>query len=164
MTNQTKLKRPSKGHYQQHFWLNEYQNFLYKRVMYGLTVYSDDEVSTMHPSKKKRITFTQRDGQRVINRLKQEAVTRILNGLFVKLWTKNVFQHNLIANAIPEPDETYNIHLSFEQLGINKKLLVDRFIQHRVLPQNFYQLTSQDNNRLPLLKVKPKEVSEALDA
>jgi len=53
---------------------NAYQNFLYKRALFGLSVYSKEEIDAMHYAKKKRIAGVHLRAQKVLNICKKENI------------------------------------------------------------------------------------------
>ena len=67
---------------------SEYQNFLYKRALYGLKMYDQDEVKTMHWQKKKRIIKVNKRTQTIINTWKQEITNTYTQAFFEKIFPK----------------------------------------------------------------------------
>ncbi len=139
---------------------NPYQNFLYKRALYGLTIYTDDEIKVMRLNKRWKIEDRSRRAQDSISLYKQTAMNRIINRTFKKLFP-NVKLVNKFVKYTPEPDLAFICKLSFTDLGITKRMVVGILIEQNVLPHNFFELTLADDNRLIRLKpkkVKPEEV------
>ena len=62
--------------------LSEYQNFLYKRAMYGLKMYSEEEIKKMHWQKRNRIKKVQSRTQIMLNTWKQRKMVDISNEIF----------------------------------------------------------------------------------
>ena len=52
--------------------LNQYQNYLYKRALYGLSSLTEQELATMCSKKKQRIINVYKKAQIVLNKLKQD--------------------------------------------------------------------------------------------
>ena len=119
---------------------NAYQNFLYKRALFGLSVYTEDELSKMHWDKKKRIDKVHKRAQDVLNVWKQELAnhwcSHLLNTFF---WHSN-FVKDYKEKFVCETDPDYISTLEFKDLGISKKEIVDKLISTKVLPFNFYEL------------------------
>ena len=69
---------------------NPQQNFLYKRVLFGLSVYSEEELTKMHWDKKKRILKVHSRAQTVLNiwkhQLSNQWTADLLTSLF---WNSN---------------------------------------------------------------------------
>jgi hypothetical protein len=67
---------------------SQYQNYLYKRALYGLNSLSEDELDTMCSKKKQRIINVYKRAQKVLNILKQQATNNYSNYVF-KLFFPN---------------------------------------------------------------------------
>jgi hypothetical protein len=135
---QTKKSRFEKDPY------NSYQNFLYNRALYGLSIYSQDEISKMSIEKKKRISKAHKKCQNVVNLLKQEVTNQLANDFF-----KNLFPETRITNSLinyygiaGHPDHVNN--MSFKLLNISKPLVIARLIETKILPKNFNQLIPKE--------------------
>ena len=61
-----------------------YQNFLFKRLVYGISVYEDDDIDRMHWDKRNRIKMVHRKAKRALNCLKQEICNEAANIFFMK--------------------------------------------------------------------------------
>lgn len=121
--------------------LNEYQNFLYKRAMMGLKIYSPEELSSMHEEKKKRIKKVFNRTQRVLNIYKQEVVNRLTNNIFITLFPNSPITKALTEDLCYTDPEFVNT-LDLRTLGLTKRNIVDRLIESKILPKNFYELNS----------------------
>jgi ribosome-interacting GTPase 1 len=123
--------------------LNDYQNFLYKRALYGLKVYTQEELDEMHPEKQERITRVYWKAQRVLNKYKQEVINKESNKIM-----KALFPHSqltkLFLTELNVTDPRFRNDLTFRQLGIDKPDIVNKLIERRVLPKNFYILDSKN--------------------
>tara|TARA_R110002020_G_scaffold433727_2_gene643822 strand:+ start:6792 stop:7250 length:459 start_codon:yes stop_codon:yes gene_type:complete len=111
-----------------------YQNMLYKRALYGLKQFTDEEIAKMHPKKKKRIRKVNIKAQKVLNLYKQAKVNSFLNNFF-----KFYFPNHRIGN-FNTVDTNYICKTSFKELNITKKQVIDLFIKEGVLVNNFYKL------------------------
>ena len=120
---------------------NQYQNFLYKRALFGLKTYSQEEIKEMHPQKCERITRVNIKAQRELNLWKQEKIIEATNKLF-SLFTRSSLAKDLI-NLYSKPDPKFTSKLNFKDLGINKEDIIDRLIQKKVLPTDFLTLKQQ---------------------
>jgi len=130
-----------------------YQNYLYKRAMFGLKSLSNDELERICNHKKKRITMVHRKAQRALNTVKQRKVIKITNNLFKTLFPKSTFTNLLLENS--EPDYKVRNNLNFKDLNINKDEIISTFIEEGILPKNFLSL-KYDPNKLPRLKYANK--------
>jgi hypothetical protein len=125
-----------------HNGLNNYQNFLYNRVMFGLSVYTQDEISNMHWEKRKRIVKVQKRAKEVLNVWKQQLVNMMTANFFTKMFPKTEFTKYFVSN-IDNTDPKLNCIVDFKALGITKKEIVTKLISEGILPSNFYQLKSE---------------------
>lgn len=116
--------------------LNTYQNFLYRRAMYGLTVYNEKQLSTMNPHKKFKIMKVQRHAHEVLNSWKQELLTQETNDILGSLFPNSNLVKELVFDY-SEPDPKFKCKLPIESFGLSKMDIVDKFIEKGVLPQDF---------------------------
>jgi hypothetical protein len=126
-----------------------YQNYLYKRALYGMNALSAEELTTMCSKKKKRIEKVYLKGQQVINLYKQKLTNKITNLLFKSLFPESPITQFFIENE--ETDEKFKNTLNFKDLKMSKDDIINIFIQEGVLPKNFMEI-SANPNQLPRLK------------
>lgn len=119
--------------------LNEKQEFLFNRALRGLKVYTQEELENMHEEKKERITRVYWKAQRVLNVYKQEIINDRSNEIFVKLFPKSQLT-KLFVNELNVTHSKLRSNMSFYQLGCDKSDIVNKLIEKRVLPPNFYKL------------------------
>lgn len=134
--------------------LSEYQNFLYKRAMFGLSVYQKEEIKEMRADKRKRIQKVHRRTQTVLNTWKQEIIINRTNVVFRKLFPKSSITHSLHQN-FSEADPKYVNNMTFKSLRITKDQIVRKLIEEKILPINFFDLKSQSS---PTQLMKEKEL------
>jgi len=116
---------------------SEYQNFLYKRAMYGLSVYKAQELRKMHPAKKQRVQNLQKKAEDVLNKWRQEMINEMTNRVF------SMFHQSKLANEIVKEsftDSEFQSTIKLKDLRITKEATVKRLIDTGVLPSNFYEL------------------------
>ena len=126
-----------------------YQNYLYKRALYGLEGVSKEELSTMCSKKKQRIVNVFKRAQTVLNIEKQKATISYTNNLFKMFFPKSSLTKGLFENS--ETDEKFKNTLTFKDLNISKDNIITIFITEGILPKNFLSL-DKDPNQLPRLK------------
>jgi len=119
---------------------NPQQNFLYKRVLFGLGVYSEEELTKMHWDKKKRILKVHSRAQTVLNIWKHQLSNQWTADLLTSLFWNSNFAKEYADKFVNEVDPTYISNLEFKSLGVSKKEIVNKLIEEKVLPYNFYQL------------------------
>ena len=125
----------------QHDSLNNYQNFLYNRALYGLAVYSKEEIKEMRWDKRKRILKVHQRSQKVLNLWKQRIVIDWSNQFFKKLFPKASITQALLN--MTETDSEYVTKMSFSDLGITKAQVISKLVAEGILPPEFYTLKQQ---------------------
>ena len=128
---------------------NNYQNHLYKRALYGLSAFTQDELATMCSKKKQRVSKVYIKGQNIINLYKQKITNAYSNFIFKTLFPESPLTHFLVETD--EIDVEFKNTLSFKELGISKDQIVNIFVAEGILPKNFHSL-QRDTNALPRLK------------
>ena len=128
---------------------NNYQNHLYKRALYGLSAFTQDELATMCSKKKQRVSKVYIKGQNIINLYKQKITNAYSNFIFKTLFPKSPLTHFLVETE--ETDVEFKNTLSFKELGISKDQIVNIFVAEGILPKNFHSL-QRDTNALPRLR------------
>lgn len=121
---------------------NNVQNFLYHRALFGLSVYSQDEIKEMHWEKRERIKKVHKRTARVLNLWKQEIINHLTNSFFLRLFPKSPFVLELTSRKDIDPD--FKCSLSFRTLNVTKKEIVDKLLLEGVLPHNFYELKPEE--------------------
>jgi hypothetical protein len=124
---------------------NKHQNFLYNRALYGLSIYSREEVQEMDLQKKKRIVRIHKKTQTILNLWKQEIVNTLANKLFTDIFPRMDITNTLVEKFGIEGDSEYVNKMSFKMLNISKFQIVEKLIESKVLPKNFKTL--EDDNR-----------------
>jgi hypothetical protein len=142
---------------------NEYQDFLYNRALLGLLVYSQDEITNMHWKKRKRIVKVHTKAQILINTWKQEICNILSNHLFTTIFPESPITKEFKEVFGDVTDESYINRMSFKVLKMTKSMIVDRFVEHGILPKNFYKLKLKENasgisgKREPDASAEPRE-------
>lgn len=125
-----------------------YQNLLYKRALFGLSVYKKEEVRVMYGEKRKRIKRVHAKTQNILNTWKQELTIELTNPIFDFLIAsasdavENRGGVSFIRNMreCNDVDDELENTLTFRDLGISKDQIIDKLIEHRILPYNFREL------------------------
>jgi hypothetical protein len=145
MRSQTVISYQSDGY-------NQYQNYLYKRALHGLSALTEKELATMCSKKKQRIINVYKRAQIVLNKLKQQATINYSNFIFKTLFPNSPITEFLLADN--ETDEKVINTLNFKDLGIDKKQIITIFMAEGILPKNFLSLEGPQvaQNQLPRLK------------
>jgi hypothetical protein len=138
-----KRKKPY-VHYERDSY-NKVQNFLYKRALFGLSVFDKEDIALMHKDKQKRILKVHKRAQRELTVWKQELINKLSNDLF------ELFPNSLLAQELikrPATDPTFKNTFSFKDLGIKKDQVVDKLYKSGILPNNFYELNENKTKAL----------------
>lgn len=127
----------------------QYQNHLYKRALYGLNAFTQQELTTMCSKKKQRVSNVYLRGQKVINLYKQKLTVAYSNILFKTFFPDSPITSYLLAEQ--ELDVKHTNTLTFKDLNISKEDIITIFMTEGILPKNFLSITV-DPNALPRLK------------
>jgi len=127
----------------------QYQNHLYKRALYGLNAFTQQELATMCSKKKQRVSNVYLRGQKVINLYKQKLTVAYSNILFKTFFPDSPITNYLLGEQ--ELDVKHTNTLTFKDLNISKEDIITVFITEGILPKNFLSITV-DPNALPRLR------------
>lgn len=121
---------------------NAYQNFLYKRALFGLGVYDKEEVQKMSVDKRKRVQKVNWRCQHVLNIWKQQLCNEYTNRIFKAFFPGKPGAMLFYETHKDSVDGGFINKLDFRDMGITKSQIVDKLIAEGVLPKNFYSLTN----------------------
>jgi len=130
-----------------------YQNYLYKRALYGLDALTEKELATMCSKKKQRIINVYKRAQITLNKFKQQLTIEYSNTIFERFFPNSPITQFLLADT--ETDERFKNTLTFKDLGIEKQDIIAIFIAEGILPKNFFDLKDAPVT-LPRLKNEVK--------
>ena len=119
-------------------YYNEYQNFLYNRAIFGLSIYPKDEV--INRDKMKKIIRVHKKAQTILNIWKQEIVNALSNHVFSTIFPDSPITKELLEDFGDITDELHNNKMPLKSLKITKPQVVERFILEGILPKNFNEL------------------------
>lgn len=117
--------------------LNEVQNFLYKRALFGLGIYTKQEIRQMHTKKKGKIRRIHLRTQRELNLWKQSLIIESTNQ-FLELFPNSPLAQEIIKDSTTDPLLSNNF--TFRDLGIKKEHVVEKLLEAGILPNNFYDI------------------------
>jgi hypothetical protein len=117
---------------------NTYQNYLYKRALYGIDSLSLEELNTMCGKKKSRILNVYNRAQLVVNNYKHRVTKQLTDKLLLSLFPNSSLISEL--NSYEDMDANYKNTLTFKDLCIHKDQLVELFMLEGILPKNFLSL------------------------
>ena len=122
-----------------------YQNFLYQRALYGLQVYSKEELRMMNKEKRKRIERVHKRTQTTLNLWKQSKLIAFGRSIF-GIFHRSTLAHDIIA-MYNEPDPDFTCSISFKELGIGKEDVINKLLETGLLPKNFYLLGDESQTK-----------------
>ena len=123
----------------------DHQNFLYNRALYGLSIYTPEEVVIMAPEKRKKIIQIHKKTQKILNLWKQEIVNTLANKLFTDIFPDMEITKTLVDYYGTSGDPDYINNMSFKSLKINKEQIASYLIKKKILPKNFNELNQQQD-------------------
>ena len=117
--------------------LNKYQKLLYERAMFGLGVYTEEEIYSMSKEKRKRISQVHKRTKRVINLWKQELLIKLSDSLFEKYFPRMPFTSSL-KNFKSDP--LWHCSMKLEDFGVKKEQVIVKLVKEGILPHDFFEL------------------------
>jgi hypothetical protein len=118
--------------------LSAYQEQLYNRAMFGLKMYDEESITYMHEEKRARIQHTHHKCMKVLNLWKQKVLIYKTNRFFEQRFPKAALAKHFYHTHRHKIDSNFEVTLSFTELGIDKKAIINKLIKEQVLPSNFY--------------------------
>jgi len=118
--------------------LNSKQKDLFQKVVYGFSAYSKEEMANMSNAKKFKVKMTYAKAHRILNRWKQEIVNETVDTLFLTLFPKSSITKAMISEK--GYDDSLDCVISFKELGVSKKSVLNKLIEFGLLPKNFFNL------------------------
>jgi hypothetical protein len=115
-----------------------YQNYLYKRALYGIDSLSVNELNSMCGKKKSRVVNVYNRAQLVVNNYKHRVTKQLTDKLLLSLFPNSSLISEL--NSYEDMDANYKNTLTFKDLCIHKDQLVELFMLEGILPKNFLSL------------------------
>jgi len=115
--------------------LNAIQREMYRRLMYGLDNYSNEERATMTSAQITKIVKDHEKAKRYLHIMKAkkyyQAETKLMNA---------IFPHR--PTGIKDSDWFLHIpkSITLNKLNIGPKDIIEEFIKRKLLPTNFYEL------------------------
>jgi hypothetical protein len=141
-------------------WFNSYQYFLFRRALYGLEVYSQEELRYISSQKKKRIKAVHKHVQETLNLFKQRLLIKYTDAFLTAVFP-NSKDIKLFISTYSEPDPEFICGVSMEKFGITKQDIAKELVDKKCLPYNFFELTVNDDPRMSRLKA-PQTPIDAL--
>lgn len=119
---------------------NQVQNFLYKRALYGLNIYTDKELQEMPRNIKNKIIKVYKRANKEITLLKQSLIIERSNAL-LSLFPNSPLAQDILNDDFVDPNLTNKF--KFSDLGIRKEDVIEHLHSAGVLPENFYEINAR---------------------
>lgn len=113
------------------------QNVMYKKLLYGLSFYSEEELKKVSNIEKRKIIHLHKRAQKELNLWKNKLLKQKTDIIF------SIFTNSPLAKELIEPRKPTNNYmntLDFATLGISKADIINHFIKVGLLPNNFNSL------------------------
>lgn len=117
---------------------NSRQQKIYSEAMYGLSVYSEEEIRRLPKPVVIKIIARCNTVQTLLNRWKQEITNEKVDGLLTKLFPKSPIVKQF--TAVKGFDDTIKNNMSLKELGLTPKIIAEKLLSLKLLPQNFFNL------------------------
>jgi len=120
------------------FGFNKIQQKLYAETVYGLKAIPNEVLMEMRVEAIRKIQARHARAKEVINNYKQEVSNNNIDTLLAKLFPKSPIVKEMIKVKGVESD--IKCFISLKDLKISPKMLAERLIKFKVLPENFFKL------------------------
>jgi len=115
------------------------QQQIYSEAVYGLNIFTKEDLQKMPATKKSAILNHFNKVQRFLNAWKQEIVSIKVDSFLLKLFPRSSVIKHMVE--IKGSDDTLKDKHSFKELGISKKMIASKLIEAKLLPKEFFKLT-----------------------
>jgi len=122
---------------------NTYQNFLYRRLMFGIKAYKEEDIQKMSENKKNSVNALYKKAQLELNLWKQSITNELCNNLLKTLFHKSILATMLVETYGTYTNPNYFNTINFKDLGISKKDIINKLIFLKLLPENYFNLKTK---------------------
>lgn len=120
--------------------LNPNQKMLFHICLYGIKACSKEDLSQMSFAHKHKIQKKYDRAFVAINRLKQEHVNNWTNAFMKHYFPKTECTKVFVEKYGDAIDFNKKCEISFKDLDISREQVIERLIESKILPANFYQI------------------------
>lgn len=117
---------------------NKTQQKMYSEALYGLNVYTEQEISRMPKSRVVTIMNRFHNVQKYINQLKQEIVNDRVDSFLTSLFPKSPITKAFVETK--GTDDSIRSKFSFKELDLDQKTIATKLVKVGLLPKNFFNL------------------------
>lgn len=119
---------------------NQLQNKMYRRLIFGLESLNKAELKVISKADLRKLQQDHIRTQKVLNQWKNQIVSSYLDKMFTEIfWNSSIAKEMVEFSKDPESIHEEN-NMSFKELGISKKQIAGKLIEHGLLPVNFFHL------------------------
>jgi len=135
-----KVQVHGKNAYQniEEFGFNKIQQQLYAQAVYGLKSIPNEVLMEMRVEAIRKIQARHAKAKEVINNYKQEVSNKKVDDFLAKLFPKSPIIKQMLN--VKGTDSDIKCSISLKELGISPKMLAERLVKFKVLPENFFKL------------------------
>jgi hypothetical protein len=114
------------------FEMNNIQRNMYRRLFYGMEAFSVEEIKTMSKIDITKVTKDHTKAQKIVNEMKYQKLYGDYNKLLAVIFPHIKLSFYKDGQDIPLP--------SLKELKITTVNIIDKWIEEKLLPSNFYNL------------------------
>lgn len=118
--------------------LNPLQEKLYRQAIYGLSIYTSEELNQLSKKEKTIIVTRQIKTQKVLNLWKQQLCNNMADKFLSTLFPNSKFVKRIVSTDVV--DESYTNMFSFKDLKLDKLKIAQKLIDSDILPIDFFKL------------------------
>lgn len=139
LSHQGQLQKLQISPQKDYFRLSKQQNYLYRKAIMGMKGVPNDLRLKLSHEQVREIEREARKVQKFLNLWKQELTISKSNALFQQLFPNTEFTRQLVEKY-SKPSPKFCNTLEFEQLGVNKPMIIAKLIENKYLPNHFYEI------------------------
>lgn len=117
---------------------NKVQQRLYAEAVYGLTIYTPEQVAALPGKRRHELLMLFKRSQDILNNWKQEIVDARMTHLLEKLFPNSSIVK--VFSSIRGVESGIKCRQTFKELGINQSMIAQKLVQSGILPADFFQL------------------------
>lgn len=120
--------------------LSPVQKDLFNKLIYGFKAFTKEQIDGMNEQARLSVTINYTKAQRILRRWKQDITFSKLDDLLLYLFPNSPIIKQFTSIQGHVDDVNKEDEISFIELGIRQDAIVNKLIEARLLPINFYKL------------------------
>lgn len=121
------------------FQFNSKQQQMYSVLVYGI---SDEIKTTLPASELNELQKKHQRAQKIINQWKNDIVNGYVQNIFGKVFWNSDIAKEMVVKTNQDRKRNILNNMSFKDLGLEKRHVAQKLIAHKLLPEDFFQLTA----------------------